>query len=97
MFSNITLEMTSPAFNDKPIDINEWYEDINSYYLYRLASTSNKFLLPTIKCPWGCSGFQHKVGYLPLDVVFQINLQEISLEVLTNKQLSFHKKVRIIR
>ena len=47
-FSNITLEMPYNAFNDKTIDINEWDEDINSYYLARLASTSNKFFLPTI-------------------------------------------------
>ena len=89
--------MTSPAFNDKPIDINEWYEDINSYYLYRLASTSNQFPLPTIKFPWGCSEFDYRVGYPPLDVGFQRNLQKCSLKMITNKQLIFYTKVRNIK
>ena len=50
-FSKITLEITSPALNYKNIDINEWDEYINSYYLAWSVSTSNKLLLPKINFP----------------------------------------------
>lgn len=56
---------------DKTQDMKEWDEDIGSYMLSRLKSTTNKHLVPLIKCPWGCSEFMHKVGYLPMDIVFQ--------------------------
>ena len=69
VFSNLTLEQPFPVFNDKTADIKEWNDDINSYVLSRLVSAANKFLQPTIKCPWGCSEFQHKAGFLPLNLV----------------------------
>ena len=70
IYQDVTLQSPSPIFKDKSLDIKLWNADINSYLLSRLASTSNKYLYPSIMCPWGCSEFQHKVGYLPLDIVF---------------------------
>ena len=38
--------------------------------------------MPTIKFLWGCSKLHHKVGYLPIDVVFQRYIQRCSLKVM---------------
>ena len=85
IFSNITLGDPSPCFSDKTLNIKEWTLDINSYLLSRLARTSNKYLLPTIKCPWGCSEFQHKVGYLPVDIMLQCILQKAYFNTYSTK------------
>lgn len=98
IYSNtITIEYPTPVFKDKTIDIKEWNDDINSYLLSRLATASNKFLRPSIKCPWGCSEFQHKVGYLPLDIIFQRILQKCSFNMFTNSNLNLQKNVVSIR
>jgi hypothetical protein len=96
-FPTITMIHPAPIFKDKTIDIKEWNEDINSFLLSRLASASNKFLRPSIKCPWGCSEFQHKVGYLPLDIMFQRLLQKTVIKVYTKSRSSFEKRVISIR
>ena len=83
-FFNLTLEQPFPVFKDKTADIKEWNDDINSYVLSRLVSAANKFLQPTIKCPWGCSEFQHKAGFLPLDIVLQRILQRYTLKMISN-------------
>ena len=95
VFVAIDLHNPSPAFKDKTTDIQTWNEDINSYLLSRLASSANKYLIPTISCPWGCSEFQHKVGNIPIDILFQRYLQKCSLQSFTNKH--FHRKVFGVR
>ena len=97
IFTDISLDRPCPVFEDKTIDIKEWNDDINSYLLSRLASTSNKFLRPTIKCSWGCSEFHHKVGHLPLDIVFQRILQQYSIKMFTKSNLGLEKNVISIR
>ena len=65
--------------------------DINTYILPRLASSLNAYLLPTVKCPQGFSEFQHKVGQLPIYIVFQRYLQLCSLKFMKkNLQLDKH-------
>ena len=75
-------------FKDKTKDLSNWDDDIGSYMLSRLRSTSNKYLLPVIKCPWGCSEFMHKVGYLPMDIVFQKYLPRCCLKLYSSPKLS---------
>ena len=97
VYTNITFHNPAPFFKGKTNDIKEWNDYINSYLLSRLASASNKFLRPTIKCPWGCSEFQHKVGYLSLDIVFQRILQKCSFKMFTKSNLNLEKNVVSIR
>ena len=93
VFGNITITKPSAVFQDRTLHIKEWETDINSYLLSRLKSTSNKYLMPTVKCPWGCSEFPHKVGYLPLDIIFQRYLQKCSLKTFTKKPSEKYAKV----
>ena len=81
-YSNLSSEeYNHQHIKDKTQDMKEWDDDIGSYMLCRLKSTTNKFLLPLIKCPWGCSEFMHKVGYLPMDIVFQKYLPQCCLRL----------------
>ena len=49
-------------------------KDIESYLLSRLSSTYNKYLLPNILCPWGCTKFDLVwQRFLPRTVIGLIN------------------------
>ena len=87
IFGNITLTHPVPVFQDITANIEEWNGDINSYLLSKLRDTCNKHLVPTVKCPWGCSEFIHKVGYLPIDIVFQRFLQKCSVKMFSKKDI----------
>ena len=93
IYSNITIDHPSPAIKDKTADIQTWNDDINSYFLARLRFSSNKFLRPVIKCPWGCTEFHHKVGHLPLDIILQRYIQKCFLKTYTSTQLKLEKNV----
>lgn len=60
VFQAISIDIPSPIFVDRTMEIDEWSEDINSYELARLASTCNKHLMPKILCPWGCTEYNHR-------------------------------------
>ena len=57
---NITLDHPTPFIVDITIKIQEWNLDYQSKMLPRLANTCNKYLMPNILCPWGCSEYIHK-------------------------------------
>ena len=83
IFGNITLICPASIFQDVTTQINGWNGDIDLYLLARLRDTCNKHLILTVKCPWGCSEFIYKVGYLPLDVVFQRYLQKCIVKMIS--------------
>ena len=95
IFNDITLDSPVPVFVDKSLDIKEWNNDIESYFIARLASASNKFLRPVIKCPWGCSEFQHKVGHIPFDIIMQRILQRVYLKKITEDAAKVYNKVSV--
>ncbi len=97
VYNNIAIEFPTPFFNDKTIDIKEWDDEIQTYFISNLATICNKHLRPTIKCPWGCSEFQHKVGYLPIDVIIQRLLQKAVIKIHTKIESGFEKRVLSIR
>ena len=94
---DISMDEPSPAFKDKTIDIKEWNDNINTYLLSTLALTSNKYLRPTIKCQWGCTEFQHKVGHIPIDIIIQGLLQKTVIKMHTKPNKGFEKRVLSIR
>eukprot|EP00957_Ditylum_brightwellii_P208097 15355851-Ditylum_brightwellii.AAC.1 len=47
VFQHIDIEVPSAAFKDKTADIKNWKDDIDSYLLLQLVSTTNKYLMPT--------------------------------------------------
>jgi hypothetical protein len=85
VFNCISLSSPSPIFKGKSNDIKNWDDDIKSYLLSRLAHAANTYLMPTVKCPWECSEFQHKVGYKTLDILFQQHLQKCCNELFSDK------------
>ena len=97
VYSDITITNPKPIFRDKTNDLDEWNIKIKGYLLSDLAFVCNKYLLPTIKCPWGCSEFMHKVGYLPIDVVWQRYLPACILPSITPSSLNVDKMVRSAR
>lgn len=42
-----------------------------SFDLGHLISTTNKHLMPNVLCPWGCTEYIHKCGYVSMDSVIQ--------------------------
>ena len=93
IYSDISIKYPPPIFHDATTDIEEWNDDIDSYLLSRLANITNKFPVPTVKCPWGCSEFIHKVGYLPLDIIFQRYLQHCVIKIIQHPKYVSHKNV----
>lgn len=71
IFSEVTIQQPSPFFVDRTIDYDQMKNDIESYKLSKLMSTSNKYLLPDVLCPWGESEYMIQCGYVPLDLVTQ--------------------------
>ena len=52
---------------DRTKELETWNEGIKSQKLCSIADVCNWFLLRNVLCPWGCSEFIHKVGYVYLD------------------------------
>ena len=68
---DVTLHDPPSFFEDKTKDIIHWDELINSYSLPNLRDACNKYLVPTILRPFGCSEFIHKCGHVAIDMIFQ--------------------------
>ena len=58
--TEILLQHPDCIFLDKSKDNNDWNDDIDSMLLGRLRDTSNKYLMPCVLCPWGCSEYTHR-------------------------------------
>ena len=94
VFSDITMDSPRPLIEDKTIDRNSCKDDLDSYVLPRLTKTWNHYFRPVVKCPWGCSEFVHKVGFLPLDLIFRRLLQKCSFKkMMTTNDSSRRNKV----
>ena len=60
-------------------NLETWNEGIKSQKISYIADVYNQFLLPNFLCPWGCSEFIHKVGYVDLDTGIQQFIQKCNL------------------
>ena len=60
---------------DRTKDLETWNEGIKSQKLSYIDDVCNQFILPNVLCPWGCSEFIHKVGYVDLYTVIQQFIQ----------------------
>lgn len=75
-FRNVTLLEPKPIFFDRTSDLSEWNEAIEVQQLCRIANVCDKYLLPTVLCPWGCSEFLHMSGKLDLVSLIQRFIQK---------------------
>eukprot|EP00957_Ditylum_brightwellii_P092018 7005347-Ditylum_brightwellii.AAC.1 len=85
VLDDITIESPPAFFNDVSFDISDMKGDIDSMLFSKLASACNKHLLPYILCPWGCTEFLHRSGYLPFDIVIQRYLCKCVLSLCCDK------------
>ena len=86
VYDDVTLEQPEPIFVDKTMDIIEMNEGIQSNLLARLAEVTNKHLLPTVLCPWGCSEYPFKCGHMELDFMFQRHLLTCELSIVSDSK-----------
>ena len=88
VFHNISLSNPPPILADRTKDITKWDNSIESGNLNKIADVCNKLLIPTVLCPWGCSEFLHKVGYISIQLIFQKHFQKCIVTKLKPYKLS---------
>ena len=67
---DITLDFPESIIVDRTLEVEEWNNDIESMKLPRLASACNKYMLPSVLCPWGCSEHIFSCKHLSIDIMF---------------------------
>ena len=80
-YNSISITEPQSIFMDITKGLETWNEGIKSQKLSYIADVCNQFLLPNVLCPWGCSEFIHKVGYVDLDTVIQLFIQKYNLSI----------------
>ena len=68
-YNSISITEPQSIFIDRNKDLETCNEGIKSQKSSSIADVCNQFLLPNLLCPWVCSEFIHKVGYVNLDTV----------------------------
>ena len=91
-YSNVTIDYPEPIIVDRSIEVEEWNSDMNSQLLPRIASSCNKYMIPNILCPWGCTEFIFRCGHISLDIVFQRFLQKVNIQLIHNTDVMKYVK-----
>ena len=86
-YRNISLEFPKCIIIDRSYEKDEWTSDIESQLLPRIASACNKYMLPCILCPWGCTEYVFSCGHVSLDIVFQRFLPKVNIDLINNIDL----------
>ncbi len=86
--NNIRLDHPKPFFIDRTCEIEEWEERISTFSLPDLQYACNKYCIPYVACPFGCSTFIFRTGSIGLDIMLQRFLPKyIFRKFITNKDL----------
>ena len=70
-YGHVTIADPKALFVDRTLDLIEWNEKIKSQRLSSIIDVCNKFTIPNVLCPWGCSEFLFKTGYMKLELIYQ--------------------------
>jgi hypothetical protein len=55
---NVTMKHPSPLFNEVSVGFHEFGEELKCLWWLLLVKLLDKYcVVPTVKCPWGCSAF----------------------------------------
>ena len=81
-YDNISIESPYPVTVDKTFELVEWRTKINSQLLPEIEFACNKYMMPTILCPWGCNEFIFRTGFMSIDIVFQRFLRKVVLKLI---------------
>ena len=84
-YNNIEIHIPEPAITDVTADIVEFDELISTCSLPKLADACNRYMIPTVLCPFGCSEFKNKTGYVSMDLIFQIYLPKAVVELYSSR------------
>ena len=49
-------------------------------------ASCNKFLMPNILCPWGCTEYIHQCGHIEMDLMIQRHLPKCYLMLSNNHE-----------
>ena len=82
VYGSISLDSPEALFIDRTLEMQEWNSDLKSQLLTRLASSCNKYLIPKVLCPWGCTEFNMKAGFIPFDITWQRFLPKCILKLI---------------
>jgi hypothetical protein len=70
-YETVTLHDPKSFFTERTVDREQFLCTLERNLLGELMRDCDRFLLPTVRCPWGCSCYIHKVGFVPLDCLMQ--------------------------
>ena len=73
---------------DRAKDLETCNKGIKSQKLSSVSDVCNQFILPNVLCPWVCSEFIYKVGYIDLYTVIQRFIQKCNLSIIDVSKLS---------
>ena len=80
---DISLDYPPSIVCDETFTIEEFDSDIASGLLGRLRDSANKCIIPTLLCPWSCSGFIHDCGHIKFDVIFQRHFPKCIIDTIS--------------
>lgn len=87
----LRIDNPKPFFHDIYTEIDEWNMLISSNTLPNLRDACNKYLIPRILCPYGCSAFIHRCGKISIDLIFQRYLPKVQFnKYISNKKYLSH-------
>ena len=75
-YNAITMSFPPPLFTDKTSSLNAMTDLLKTEFLPNIKEACNKYLMPTVLCPWGCTNYVHSAGFCDLDLVIQRYLPE---------------------
>ena len=84
-YQNISMATPNCQIIDMTMEMKHWEDLLGSNDLPQLAQACNNYLTPRVLCPFGCSEFTHKVGYMPMDIVFQRFLLKTIISTYTDR------------
>ena len=84
VFKFVTEESPSCFFEEQTSNIKKMEEGLCSDLLSTIATTCDSFLMPLVLCPWGCSEYLHKVGYISFDIIIQRYVPSCAIELICN-------------
>ena len=86
-YENVSIDYPEPFFVDRTRNLDIMRNLLGENTLGSLMEAcSEKYLLPNVLCPWGCSEYIHCCGRLPFDLVLQRFFQKESLGIVTSEK-----------
>ena len=63
-YNSISIQYPPAIIFDRISKLVEWNELILTQKLPKISSAYNKYMIPCILCPWGCSEFNFHSGFV---------------------------------